>query len=101
MRRRLTRERERALLEALEVHESAGDVATATGLPLRQVIHYQRLYGPPHLQLQRAAEDRERLRQMRHEDAKAAREAQLRPRARGGPKVIAMIERERKERWRR
>lgn len=95
--RRLTRERERALLEALEIHESAGEAAMETGLPLRTVIHYQRLYGPPHLQLQRAAEDRARVRQLQFEDAKERRLH----RGRGGHWVIATIEERRRERWRR
>lgn len=94
MTRRLTRDREQELLEALEIHESAGEVAMETGLPLRTVIHYQRLYGPPHLQLQRAAEDRARVRQLQFEDAK-----ERRYRVRGGPRVIAQIEEARKERW--
>lgn len=99
MRRQLTRDREQELLEALEIHESAGDVATATGLPLRQVIHYQRLYGPPHLQLQRAEEDRRRVAALRRETLEILREQRRMARARGGSRVIHTIEEARKERW--
>nr|PZN67534.1 MAG: hypothetical protein DIU55_14670 [Bacillota bacterium] len=97
--RRLTRERERALLEALEIHESAGDLALATGLPLRLVIHYQRLYGPANLQLQRAEEDRRRVAQIRRETIEILREQRRKARVQGGARVIARIEEARKERW--
>lgn len=100
--RQVMREREKQILEALEIHESAGDLALETGLPFRQVIHYQRLYGPAHLQLQRAEEDRKRVAQMRREDVEAAREEQLRPRRRLRPdQTIALIAAAREERWRR
>lgn len=96
---RLTRERERELLQALEIYESAGTAALATGLPLRTVIHYQRLYGPVHLQLQRAEEDRRRVTAMRRETLEILREQRRKARARGGPRVIRTIEEARKERW--
>lgn len=101
MRRRLTRDREQELLEALGIHASAGEVAAETGIPLRTVIHYQRLYGPPHLQLQRADEDRRRVAQMRRETIQWLREQRRQMRARGGPRAIAAIEADRRERWRR
>lgn len=47
------------ILAALEIHESAGDVARETGAPLKQVIHLQRLYGSADIQAQRRQEDAE------------------------------------------
>jgi len=64
---RLTPSQLEELLRMLETYESAGDVAVATGLPLRTVIHYQRLYGPISMQLQRAKEDRRRIEELKRQ----------------------------------
>jgi len=64
---RLTPRQYQELMHALEVYESAGDVAAETGLPLRTVIHYQRLYGPLPMQLQRAKEDRRRIEELKRQ----------------------------------
>lgn len=45
------------ILEALEVYESAGDVARETGAPLHQVLHLQRLYGSAECQADRRRAD--------------------------------------------
>lgn len=50
-----------AILAALEIYDSAGDVAMETCAPMRQVIHLQRLYGPYTIQEQRRTEDRASL----------------------------------------
>ncbi|MDP2660213.1 MAG: hypothetical protein Q8R28_05750 [Dehalococcoidia bacterium] len=47
-----------AILAALEVYDSAGDLVLATGAPLRRVIYLQRLYGSAKLQQDRADEDK-------------------------------------------
>lgn len=54
---RLSSLQSRELFEALERFDSAGDVWLETGLPWRQVVHLQRLYGAPTVQHSRRKED--------------------------------------------
>lgn len=54
-----------AILAALEVYDSAGEVAAATGAPLRRAVYLQRLYGTAKLQEDRANEDAARLAEAR------------------------------------
>ncbi|MFS8536090.1 MAG: hypothetical protein FWJ65_13125 [Limnochordales bacterium] len=96
---RLTPRQYQELMHALEVYESAGDVAAETGLPLRTVIHYQRLYGPLPMQLQRAREDRRRIEELKRQ---ALQETGTEGRhILGSHRIIAGLERRRRARWRR
>jgi len=96
---RLTPSQLEELLRMLETYESAGDVAVATGLPLRTVIHYQRLYGPLPMQLQRAREDRRRVEELKRQ---ALQETGTEGRhIVGSHRIIAGLERRRIARWRR
>lgn len=55
---RLSRQ-DKAILEALEIYESAADVAAETGASWHRIIHLQRLYGSVRCQASRQWDDRQ------------------------------------------